>query len=326
MDALRGIAALGVVLFHATLFMSFPGAPFTQHAVWVAAKIGAMGVDIFFVISGICITLVYRRSRPFGAGKFWKRRWVRLWPTFAVSAILFGGVFVARGQATPREMGLRLVENFGMLPGLPVGMGRWLGTADWILPVYWTLAYEAQFYLAFPLLVHCWNRFGWYPTNYVAIAISVAAYLLDPNAGFFMNRFFQFMIGCQLCDWFQPRVEGGCFSWKHLAILNGLMLPVALSGFRWHATLLAQVLVGLLVKLRHWRGIAPLEAGFARVGVFSYTLYLYHEALVSAGFDLIRLMAVDSPMLNAWLLVPAALAISLAGAWVMFQLVERHFI
>src|ERR1700745_4018016 len=94
-DALRGIAALGVVLYHAINQ--------TQNAIqgsilkWPALTIrflssfGYVGVFLFFVISGFCIHLQWCRSRSINEqgsvafGKFWKRRIRRLYPPYVIA-------------------------------------------------------------------------------------------------------------------------------------------------------------------------------------------------------------------------------------------------
>ena len=70
-DGLRGIAVLGVVLFHAGL--GVPG--------------GYVGVDVFFVISGFLITSLILndlRQGTFSMVKFWERRVRRIFPALAV--------------------------------------------------------------------------------------------------------------------------------------------------------------------------------------------------------------------------------------------------
>ena len=98
-DALRGMAALGVVLYHAVSR--------TQNAVphnffqWPVklmqflSSFGYIGVFLFFVISGFCIHLQWAKSRaggkekPIQFGSFWRRRIRRLYPPYLMAFALF---------------------------------------------------------------------------------------------------------------------------------------------------------------------------------------------------------------------------------------------
>ena len=69
-DALRGAAALGVVLYHA-VDQSKNALPnnlfhYPVRLVQVASSFGYIGVFLFFVISGFCIHLQWAKSRAAG--------------------------------------------------------------------------------------------------------------------------------------------------------------------------------------------------------------------------------------------------------------------
>src|SRR5215213_9713466 len=98
-DALRGAAALGVVLYH-TVEQGHKVLPnnlfqFPIRLVQLAASFGYIGVFLFFVISGFCIHLQWARAKATGAereirfGAFWKRRIRRLYPPYIITLLLF---------------------------------------------------------------------------------------------------------------------------------------------------------------------------------------------------------------------------------------------
>ena len=83
-DALRGIAALGVVLYHAVL-QTTNAVPhnlfkWPVKLIQFLSSFGYVGVFLFFVISGFCIHLQWARARAAGEpqeiqfSSFWKRR------------------------------------------------------------------------------------------------------------------------------------------------------------------------------------------------------------------------------------------------------------
>lgn len=82
LDALRGIAALLVVLYHAEQISA-------QQQRWFAASY--LAVDFFFMLSGYVLARAFERRLAEGgltAAQFMKLRIKRLWPVLAVGAVL----------------------------------------------------------------------------------------------------------------------------------------------------------------------------------------------------------------------------------------------
>ena len=81
LDGLRAIAAAGVVVMHV-------------HAIWPAfpdlAGYAYLAVDFFFMLSGFIMARTYeaRLAEGYGAGRFFRARTLRLWPTMAIGALL----------------------------------------------------------------------------------------------------------------------------------------------------------------------------------------------------------------------------------------------
>jgi peptidoglycan/LPS O-acetylase OafA/YrhL len=80
LDALRGVAAIGVVLFH----MKLAFAPF-------AAPGGYLAVDLFFMMSGVVLSYAYESRFRAGMGTygFMRARLIRLYPLYFIGT-LFG--------------------------------------------------------------------------------------------------------------------------------------------------------------------------------------------------------------------------------------------
>lgn len=139
-DALRGLAAIGVMLFHVRQDVGFqvPG--------------GYLAVDLFFCLSGFVIARAYemRLRDGLGAREFVERRIVRLWPMLALGALL--GIALHGGHA-------------GMIFLLP----NWI--SDGLLypanPPLWSLLFEMVAYVAFALVLHRLST--------LALAVIVAA-------------------------------------------------------------------------------------------------------------------------------------------------------
>ena len=130
---LRGLAAVGVLLFHAS-----------QRA-GLAFGVGAAGVDVFFVISGFIMWTVSCR-RAAGPGDFLMRRAGRIAPLYWVVTLVVVGLAVLRPSLFPnmRLTPGHVVQSLLFLPHRdPAGV-----VAPVIVPG-WTLNYEAFFYVVF---------------------------------------------------------------------------------------------------------------------------------------------------------------------------------
>lgn len=144
LDGLRGVAVIGVLLFHDERLTG-----------------GFLGVDLFFALSGMLITGLLieewsQRSR-IDLRRFWSRRFRRLLP--ALVLMLLAIVPLMRLWGSPTQ--LQSAKD-GVLPGL-FYLSNWQQIAHssdyWALfsdpsPLthLWSLAVEAQFYVAWPLL------------------------------------------------------------------------------------------------------------------------------------------------------------------------------
>jgi peptidoglycan/LPS O-acetylase OafA/YrhL len=165
-DALRGVAALGVVLYHA-IDQSKNALPnnlfdYPVRLVQFGSSFGYIGVFLFFVISGFCIHLQWARAKADGIepnirfGSFWKRRIRRLYPPYVLALLLY--LLLAA-----YTVGLDLTHFFFYDIGMHLLMLHNLDphTCYTINGVFWTLAIEEQLYLAYFLLLFLRVRFGW---------------------------------------------------------------------------------------------------------------------------------------------------------------------
>lgn len=161
-QVLRALAVIAVVLHHLRDHLLPQGAPaFITHAGNYFG--GAVGVDLFLVISGFVIArgLIPELNAATSIGfwpvvaHFWARRAVRLLPAAwfwlaATLALTLG--FNASGAFTAFSVNLAWaikavlqVANFHFAMVLPFRLGA--------LPHYWSLSLEEQFYLGLPFLL-----------------------------------------------------------------------------------------------------------------------------------------------------------------------------
>ncbi|HSC86668.1 MAG TPA: acyltransferase [Polyangiaceae bacterium] len=145
LDGLRCLAILPVIAHHAT------AAP--PHGIWGK---GAVGVDLFFVLSGFLITtLLLREQRASGRldlGRFYLRRTLRIFPLYyAVLGLQLLSALTISRPGPPRE---HFLANWHWHATY---MANWF--VDYDVPhsipfaFSWTLCVEEQFYLFWPGLV-----------------------------------------------------------------------------------------------------------------------------------------------------------------------------
>lgn len=155
LDGLRGVAILLVVVSH--------GLPRYMMA-------GAVGVTVFFTLSGFLITSLLLEEHA-ATGRldlrhFYERRVRRLGPALVVflAAMAVLGLTVNSWFATPGWLGATLfyVTNWGIVQGgAPGALGH-----------TWSLSIEEQFYIVFPLLVLLLAR---RPSVLIAVTAAITA-------------------------------------------------------------------------------------------------------------------------------------------------------
>jgi peptidoglycan/LPS O-acetylase OafA/YrhL len=159
LDGLRGAAILSVLCFHFFVDGSyFPSGigkfllPF--------AKMGWMGVDLFFVLSGFLITgiLLNAHSATNYYQVFYARRLLRIFPVYYLAVALVFWVLVPLG----RHAGFFHLHPIGSF-GHHEQLWYWVNLSNLrtafyplLIPMispFWSLAIEEQFYLLWPALV-----------------------------------------------------------------------------------------------------------------------------------------------------------------------------
>lgn len=311
-DALRGFAALSVVLFH----LGGAGLPKLASPLTISlTSWGWTGVEIFFVISGFVIPFVMLKSsyQWRHGGSFLTRRFIRIWPPSAILVALtvaqFAVVNYIQGGASDvwssPSAGKIFANLFYAVP---------FTDHSWLNGVLWTLAVEFEYYLflalAFPLIA---SSRAWLVST--GLASLITAILPGAETVLFLKYAAFFAMG-GLCLLFHEQHIRRAFFLAVLGLMAGVasvQLGMLATGF---ATATALIIAFVPIQNRL----------FVFLGTISYSLYLIHM-LVASTTEFLLAKAFEPVNPSSRLVAQiVCIAVAIGGAWVFYQLVERHFV
>lgn len=331
LDGVRGIAISLVVLHHATPYMQG----------------GFLGVDLFFVLSGLLITSLldqeWSERGSIRLGAFYIRRILRLLPALLFLVLALGGLTLL---GAPPHLGLGPDVWYALFYvfNLAVAFGR--ATPMSPLGVTWSLSIEEQFYLVWPITFLLALRLG-APRRLLlgclaGLAVAILGWRLHLlQAPMDWATFSRVYFGS---DTRADALALGCLtglvlnwqlvadSWRGLSRAVGLLAGVFLA---WGCLVLDSrdpVFLGvpmslvevafalLLFNLVRWPGAWSLRvlrwAPVRGLGKISYALYLWHwPAVLAVG-----------GMHQTGLPALAAIAMGVGAATLSYFLVERPFL
>lgn len=309
LDALRGVAALSVVLFHfSTRFDQLYG---HQPPLPLSLPWGHYGVNLFFMISGFVIFLSLERSAR--TMDFVVSRFSRLYPAYW-GALLLTYTLTHLLGLPERTVGWGgLLVNLSMLQGF-VGVPH-------VDAVYWTLEVELLFY-AWALLAYRWGRASgltWALLGMVGLRLGyvLAQQLWQLDLPWLLQRW----LLLPYIGWFALgaavyRSVNGPVGRGAPALLGGALVCLSL-GEGPAMGLMALALTGLLWGAARQRWTWLEWPPLLWLGALSYPLYLLHEYI---GWALmLQLQGLGWPALAG---VAAALLLSLLLAQGLHRWVE----
>lgn len=196
LDYLRGISALGIMLFHFKLW-NYGIEPSES----VFTRIGMYGVSIFYVLSGLTLYHVYNEklnSSLESILSFYGKRILRIFPLMWLSSILT--ILIEK----------RFPDTSLLFSNLS-GLFAFYNWANTITYGAWSVGNELSFYLAFPFLILFLKRWNKLYYTFLVLSFLLMVYfafnVIDPNVEFIqqwdlytnpLNQFFLFISGVGL--------------------------------------------------------------------------------------------------------------------------------
>jgi exopolysaccharide production protein ExoZ len=259
---LRAAAALGVVAFHAGI------------SAGVSLDFGALGVDIFFVISGFLMVVITdegTRTWP-----FLRERFLRVAPLYWCATI---ATILCFGIAWP---GAKLAASFLFLPWGPAREAPWFFP---VLNVGWTLNFEMFFYLLFGISLFAPRR--WRLAALAALFLGAALLGLTRLGASLPWSFwghpiiFEFLAGAALAAAWRSKGRWGlALGFVGIASAAILVSRVTAYPIRTSALTVAAALVTAAVLLERKRRPVRL---LLVLGDASYSIYLWHYLAIVAA-------------------------------------------
>lgn len=351
LDGLRGVAALIVVIYHSMIatprfgeIRLEPGAHELSFLEQLIASTplrlfwsGTEAVIVFFVLSGLVLSLPFARSDRYPGPYFYPRRLLRLYLP-AIASLIFAFVMAL---AVPRVFvagASTWVNEHAELPNsahqVVVGSSLMAGWGGLNLSL-WSLRWEVLFSMllaAFLWIARVAGGALWFK---IATTILIAAAwplsgVLFPNAVFIVVFTFGVLMAFQL-DLMERIAERISMSgWITLIIVAATLLSYSGIVAAWNPSGLG-LLLNLWVALAsigailvvfaslHWRPLVGwLETPAVQwLGKVSFSLYLIQDPVI------VTLAIATGGRASPWIVAPAGILLCLGVSYLFYRAVER---
>lgn len=330
----RGIAALLVVLSH----LHNVEVKYCTTQNMRVFQYGVLGVDLFFVISGVVIGLVTfdKFGKPFSGRIFLYQRLVRIFPVYWIYSALALIAYLHSPQLFNSTSGHQehIVMSFLLLPS----------TTPMLVRQGWTLSYEVYFYATIGILL-CfvsrrsagWSVFAW---GAVIMAIGLSGHVSGaPIMQMFESPMvLEFVAGLMIFYIFRK-----AWLWKVVGILSFVLSIIWLAGvidynagvLDWHANAIISsgwMRIGLYGPFAALLVLAAVEIErntqirypvfLQKLGDWSYSIYLSHLIIIEVISRAITRYTPQSPY-RIFLIDTLSIPVVLFVGYLSFRFIER---
>lgn len=340
-QALRGIAVLLVIFYHLTGVQIKSS---TAYALPESLQFGAIGVDLFFLISGFLMMTITRDTRTGLASstQFMKRRLLRIYPIYwavsiPVAYLLF---FSSRDLLVNLRLNPDAARYISDLPNYLLKSALLFPQVNLPpLTISWTLIHEVYFYCVFGLLLLLPQRTHGSLLLAWSIITLIFWYILKPSQYqpirylLFNPLTLEFTAGCLLAAVLTKKQHItharfvlllGCatfaLSWLVWTTRHGYEFPIADDRVLYFLLPCALILAGIVSLEYQKKYLHPV---LQAIGDASYSLYLTHIIFLSIGRKWWKLQALDDSLLNNLLFWPSLFAITIAAGVLCYYYIEK---
>lgn len=274
----RGLAALAVVLYHATIDSAyFYGTAFNNF--WA---FGHIGVDFFFVLSGFIISYAHQNDSLSDTSKYIRKRIVRVYPPFIIISLSLFLLYLTFPLISASDRSISLVSSIFLIPsesGSPA------------LSVSWTLMHEMLFYLVF--ITSLYSRFLFKLLSFIWVVLILfnshmphdnfyVSFLLNPHN-------LQFLLGC-LAFYSYKKI----YRFRQILLFfgGGMLVMFVQNSNMLESSLTIKLYLGftfsmLIIALLNFEKNKEIPSdniiykALLFLGAASYSVYLVHNPLLS---------------------------------------------
>lgn len=314
-EAGRGIAAIMVVLFHATGIMNLPKY-FSTEPLNGFFNFGYAGVDFFFVLSGFIILFIHfddiEKKGVFGS--YVRKRFLRIYPIYWVVSFLVIAALFFIPSIGPVPDASYIIQSLLLIPQ---------NTMPLVI-VAWTLTHEIFFYIIFGFIIYRRNL-GLFIIGAWFLGILTSA-IFDLKFNYFFNFIFSinnigFFLGMAIAlaarsfnNIHQPRLIAAVGIILFLA--TGMLNVYSMLLFPKFFTVLyaissSLIIFGLVISEREHR--FNIKKWFALLGASSYSIYLIHFLALSFFIKILKKLNIEHVISINVIFFILVIAVTLTG-------------
>lgn len=355
LDGVRGIAILVVLIYHFMAISPLPKSAIDK-TVYVIAKSGWVGVDLFFVLSGYLITgiLLAAKQRERYFINFYARRFLRIFPLYYLVLFILFIIIPLCVNQLPKQL-IIMKDN---------QLWFWTYLANWYVAYegdftktaggyFWSLAVEEQFYIIWPIIVY---RLSIYKFRNLCVVLFIFSFCLRNIllfSGFTTTATYvstiTHMDGLLIGSWLSTVIRDPLYFTKIRPLLNKsaiisclliiLIFAYQYSFYFWDllvsglgysllAILFTAIVSESIVSNGYITGF--FNNGILRkLGTYSYAMYLFHVPVsrsLSSPFYKISFIS-NQPLIIKWcLFILTASLVTYILAFISWHSFEKHFI
>lgn len=302
---------------------------------------GFLGVDVFFVISGYLMAVMYN---PLEKANFFVKRARRLLPAYFV--VVIATLLIATIFTTPNDYNQVSYQAL-FATFFASNIGFWMDSSYFYKAEFkpllhlWSLGVEIQFYLLIPFLYWAFKKvkISFLLVLGASALLCFIALSISPKTAFFWLpfRLWQFLIGVGVAKYIYSgqRAGGGFSSWLGAASLAAIIcIPlVNIDGdqrnfVHGHPGLFA-FLISIATATTLSFGIPkiveanPISSLLERIGGYSYSIYLAHfPVIVLFLYEPFSGTVLETDSLSQTLLLSVLV---ICSSLLLFKFVERPF-